>query len=307
LPTDYRRLSVLVDDSTGIEGYYLFTATAQDQAGNVSVTQRKRVLIDAGTGASAPSISGLGLSRVLVGNERAEFLALASDNIELRNGGLLVRYPNLPGTTQMLAYGTPFGGAVTIGTAFDSLLTSPLAGAHPAFTIERFIRSLEVVDSLDRPPTGSGVTVKPNGANGWVTDFAFGGAPSTMPVNTVIVPGAVESAPASPVFAAATGTSRELQFWRRSGSAGLRFEAIGPSGQTVPPFARVVIVRLENTALSVNPEAWRVIGELTTPSGLDNGLRRVWSWDFGSLGSGSYIAIGVNAAGDGLLTRVVTP
>ena len=98
-----------------------------------------------------------------------------------------------------------------------------------------------------------------------------------------------------------------MQFWRRSGSAGLRFEAIGPSGQTVPPFARVVIVRLENTALSVNPEAWRVIGELTTPSGLDNGLRRVWSWDFGSLGSGSYIAIGVNAAGDGLLTRVVTP
>lgn len=305
LANDFRRVSVLVDDSTGVEGYYLFSATAQDQAGNVSAPQRKRALIDAGTGASAPSLSGLGLSRVLLGNQRAEFLALASDNVELRNGGLLVRYPNLPGTSQMLAYGTPFGGAVTIGTAFDSLLTSPLAGTHPAFTIEKFIRSLEVVDSLDAPPTGAGVTVKPNGANGWVTDFAFGGAPATLPVNTVIVPGAVESAPASPVYAGATGTIRELQYWRRVGTSGLRFEAVGPSGQIAPPFTRVIIARLESTALSVNPEAWRVLGELGAPVGTDNGLRRVWYWDFGGLGSGSYIAIGVNASGDGLVTKVV--
>jgi hypothetical protein len=307
LPNDFRQTSVLVDDSSGIEGYYQFTATAQDQAGNISAPRSKRALIDAGTGASAPSMSGLGLTRVLVGNEPAAFLALASDNVELRSGGVMVQYPNLPGSSQMLAYGTPFAGGTSLGVSFDTLLTSPIAGTHPAFTVPKFIRSLEVVDTLHRPPTGVGTTVKPNGVNAWVTDFAFGGAPATMAVNSVIVPGAVESAPVSPVFAGNLGTIRELQTWRRAGESGLRFEAVGPSGQIGPPFTRVIIARLENTALSVNPEAWRVIGELGSPVGFDNGLRRVWSWDFGGLGSGSYIAIGVNAAGDGLMTRLVTP
>ncbi|WP_309672567.1 Ig-like domain-containing protein [Gemmatimonas sp.] len=307
LPTDYRQTSVLVDDSTGIEGYYLFSATAQDQAGNVSEPLSKRALIDAGTGASAPAMTGLGPSGVLIGNEPAAFLALASDNVELRSGGLLLQYPNLPGTSQMLAYGTPSSGGTTFGVAFDTLLTSPIAGTHPAFTVPKFIRSMEMVDSLDRPPTGFGVTVKPNGANAWVTDFAFGGAPATLPANIVLVSGAVQSSPTSPVFAGNIGTLRELQTWRRAGASGLRFEAVGPSGQIAPPFTRVVIARLEPTSLGVNPEAWRVIGELTSPVGFDNGLRRVWSWDFGGLGSGSYVAIGVNAAGDGLLTRLVTP
>lgn len=307
LADDYRRTSVLVDDSTGIEGYYLFAATAQDQAGNVSTPRTKKALIDHGTDVSAPAMTGLGVSGVFRGNEPAAFVALATDNIELRSGGLLVRYPNLPGASQMLAYGTPFGGATTIGIAFDSLLTSPIAGTHPAFTIARFIRSLEVVDTLDRPPTGAQVTVKPNGANAWVTDFAFGGAPSTLPANITIVPGSVQSAPSSPVYAGNAGTQLELQTWKRAGTSGLRFEAIGPSGQIAPPFSRVIIARLENTGLTVNAQAWRVIGEVGSPVGFDNGLRRVWSWDFGGLGSGSYLAIGINAAGDGLVTRVVTP
>ncbi len=307
LPDDYRQVSVLVDDSTGVEGYYLFSATAQDQAGNVSAPRTKRALIDAGTGASAPSMTGLGLSGVLTGNQPAAFLALASDNVELRSGGLLIRYPNLPLTSQMLAYGLPTGGGTTLGVAFDTLLTSPITGNHPAFTIPKFIRSMEVVDTLDRPPTASGVTLKPNAANAWVTDFAFGGAPSSLPANITIVPGAVQSATTSPVFAGNIGTIRELQTWRRAGISGLRFDAIGPSGQVAPPFTRVVIARLDSTALAVSPEAWRVVGEIAVPAGVDNGLRRIWSWDFGGLGTGSYIAIGVNAAGDGLMTRVVTP
>ncbi len=307
LPDDFRRTSVLVDDGTGVEGYYLFAATAQDRAGNVSVPRTRKALIDLGTDASAPAMTGLGVSGVFRGNEPAAFVALATDNIELRTGGLLVQYPNLPGASQMLAYGTPFGGATTIGVAFDTLLTSPIAGTHSAFTIARFIRSTELVDSLDRPPTGALVTVKPNAANAWVTDFAFGGAPSTLPANITIVPGSVQSASSFPVYAGNAGTPLEVQTWRRAGTSGLRFEAMGPSAQIAPPFSRVIIARLENTALIVNTQAWRVIGEVNAPVGVDNGLRRVWTWDFGGLGSGSFVAIGVNAAGDGLVTRVVTP
>ncbi len=307
LPDDFRRTSVLVDDSTGVEGYYLFSATAQDQAGNISTPRTKKALIDLGTGVSAPAMTGLGVSGVFRGNESASFVALATDNIELQAGGLLVRYPNLPGASQMLAYGTPFGGATAIGVAFDSLLTSPIAGTHPAFTITRFIRSLEVVDSLDRPSSLALASVKPNGANAWVTDFAFGGAPSTLPANITIVPGSIQSSNSLPVFAGNAGTQLEVRTWSRFGTSGLRFDATGPSGQIAPPFSRVIIARLEATGLTVNTQAWRVIGEVVAPTGFDNGLRRVWSWDFGGLGSGDYVAIGVNLAGDGLVTRVVTP
>jgi hypothetical protein len=306
LSDDYRQMSVLVDDSTGVDGYYHFSATVQDQAGNVSGTIRKRILIDAGTGAAAPSISGLGVSGVFTGNEPAAFIALASDNVELRSGGLLLRYPTLPGETQLLAYGTPNGGAISLGTAFDSLLTSPIAGTHPAFTVPRFIRTMELVDSLDRPPTSAAANAKPNAATAWVTDFAVGGSPASLATEAPIVAGAVQSPSRAPVFAGNSGTANELTTWARAGSSGLRFDAVGPSGQIAPPFTRVIIARLEDTALTGTPRAWRVVGELTSPSGSDNGLRRVWSWNFGFLGSGQYVAIGVNAAGDGLISRVVS-
>jgi hypothetical protein len=306
LPDDYRRVSAVLDGGTGLEGYYTFTARAQDQAGNLSEPRTKRALIDLGTGASAPSMTGLGITGVLVGGQTASFIALATDNIELARGGMMLEYPNLPGTTQILAYGTLFGGATTLGVAFDSLLTSPIAGTHPAFRVPKFIRGLEVVDTLDAPTVYPAATAKPTAANAWVTDFAFGGAPSTLPANVPIVSGTVQSPGANAGFRSGIGTSNELQKWRRSGTNGLRFEAVGPSGQAVSPFARVMIVRLEPTGLVINSDAWRVIGEITTPVGTDNGLRRVWVYDFGGLGSGSFLAIGVNANGDAIATRIVT-
>jgi hypothetical protein len=231
---------------------------------------------------------------------------LASDNVELRSGGLLLRYPTLPGETQLLAYGTPNGGAISLGTAFDSLLTSPIAGTHPAFTVPRFIRTMELVDSLDRPPTSAAANAKPNAATAWVTDFAVGGSPASLATEAPIVAGAVQSPSRAPVFAGDSGTANELTSWARAGSSGLRFDAVGRSGQIAPPFTHVIIARLEDTALTGTPRAWRVVGELTSPSGSDNGVRRVWSWNFGFLGSGQYVAIGVNAAGDGLISRVVS-
>ena len=198
-----------------------------------------------------------------------------------------------------------FGGR-TIGTSFDSLLTTPIAGTHPAFTIANFIRSLEVVNANDEPQAYPGQLAKPNAANAWVADFAVGGAPSTLAENAPIGGGSVQSPGANPGFIAAAGTSRELRKWRRvEPAAGLQFQALGPSGQTVSPFARVLLVQLQASGLTVNPMVWQVIGELTTPLGTDNGLQRIWTYSFGSLGSGEYMAIGVTAAGDAIATKIV--
>ena len=318
LADDFRQLTVSIDGGTALEGYYAFSATAQDQAGNVSAPIGKRALIDAGKGASAPVITGLGVSGLLIGGDSARFLALASDNIEIARGGILLQYPNLQRTpaeiaagtgSQIIAYGTPTLGGRTIGAPFDSLLTTPVTGTNPAFTVPNFIRSLEVVNALDEPQAYPGAIAKPNAANAWVTDFAFGGAPASLAANVPIAAGSVQSPPGTPGFLAAVGTPLELKLWRRApGLSGLQFEAVGPSGQTVSPFARVLLVNLQSSGLTVNPTVWQIVGEATTPVRTDNGLRRTWRYNFGGLGSGDYIAIGVTATGDAIATaRIVVP
>ena len=318
LPDDFRQLTVSIDGGTALEGYYAFSATAQDQAGNVSAPIGKRALIDAGKGASAPVITGLGVSGLLIGGDSARFLALASDNIEIARGGILLQYPNLPRTpaeitagtgSQIIAYGTPTLGGRTIGAPFDSLLTTPVTGTNPAFTVPNFIRSLEVVNALDEPQAYPGAIAKPNAANAWVTDFAFGGAPATLAANVPISAGSVQTPPGTPGFLAAVGTPLELKLWRRApGLSGLQFEAVGPSGQTVSPFARVLLVNLQSSGLTVNPTVWQIVGEATTPVRTDNGLRRTWRYNFGGLGTGDYIAIGVTVTGDAIATaRIVVP
>lgn len=306
LPDEFRQVATNADNGTGLDGYFMFTGTAQDQAGNVSAPVTKQMLIDGGSGAAAPQMTGLGVSGVLNGGQPAAFIALATDNVELWQGGVMVEYPNLPSVSQMLAYGTPFSGAIPIGIAFDSLLTAPIAGTHPAFTVPSFIRGLEMVDGADAPKAYPTATAKPVSANAWVSDFAQGGAPSTLAANSRILAGSVQSAGTTPGFLAANGTPRELRLWRRSpNSSSVRFEAIGPSGQVVSPFARVMLARLESSLLSVNPTVWRVISELTTPIGSDNGLRRAWTYDFGFPPAGTYVAIGVSASGDAIITQLV--
>jgi len=306
LPDNFRRVSASIDGGTGVEGYYTFSATAQDQAGNISAPRTKRALIDAGTGISAPFLTGLGPAGVLIGGQPAALIVLATDNVELSRGGVMIEYPNLPAPTRMLSYGTPLGGATPIGTAFDTLLTSPIAGAHPAFTIPSFVRGLEVVDALDAPQAYPSFTAKPVSLNGWVTDFAFGAVPATLAANAALVAGSVQSPGAFSGFRDAAGTQNELRLWRRVAGSGLRLEAIGPSGQVVSPFARVMLVRLETSGLTVNPDVWRVIGEVVTPVGADNGIVRIWTYDFGGLPGGTYLGIGVTANGDAIATQVIT-
>ena len=306
LPDQYRQYTTTMDGGTGIEGYYTFTATVRDQAGNVSNVSTKRALLDAGTTISAPTLTGLGVSGVLDGGQPAAFIALALDNVELARGGLLVGYPNLPGASQMLTYATPLSGGTSLGVAFDASLTSPIAGTHAAFTFPGFIRGLEIVDATDAPQAYPAASAKPTSANAWVTDFAAGGAPATLSSNVAIAAGSVQSASGTPGFLALAGSPNELQRWRRvAGPGSLRFEAIGPSGQTNAPFARVILARLDPTGLSVNANAWRVLTELTTPVGADNGVQRSWTYDFGSQPSGSYVAIGITAAGDAIATQLV--
>jgi hypothetical protein len=302
----YLQFTVALDTTNTPDGYYTFTATVQDKAGNVA-TRVKHALFDAGKGTSAPVLSGLFPSTMLVGGQSAQFLVTATDNVELASGGVLIRYPNLPGTTQMFGYKMPQSGTA-IGTAFDATLTSPLTGTHVAFTIPNFIRGLESVGANDAPQSYP-ANAKPDAINGWVRDFSPVGDFGSLDANRALDPALVQSPTSTtPGFKAAAGTPNELTFWRRAGTTGMAFQAVGITGQGVLQFTRVLLARREEpTGLTLNPSVWHVISELTTPVGADNGVTRTWTYDFGAQSSGDYIAIGVSPSGDAIVTRVVTP
>lgn len=302
LPDGYRQLTTPLDNGTGVEGYYTYAARIRDQAGNVSGLVRKNVLYDQGTGASAPQVASIGLTPTMRGGQRVQFSPQATDNVELVRGQLYLRYPNLP-TTQVLAYEGFGAGFFPIGTAFDAELSSPLLNVAP-FSVPQFIRALEIVDGSDAPQAYAAGTVKPDAVNVVVRDVP-NLVPATLPANTPILPSFVETPTGTPGFINLTG-SKALLKWRRfaGGTSPLRMEAVGPSGQIESPFVRVILARLE-PGVAPNAQVWRVISEVTSASIQDNGLERVWRYDLGGQGSGSYIAIGMTAAGDAIASQVI--
>jgi hypothetical protein len=130
--------------------------------------------------------------------------------------------------------------------------------------------------------------------------------PATLPANVAILAAQVETPTGTPGFVNLTG-DKSLHRWRKSatGNSPLQFEAVGPSGQTVSPFARVLLARLV-AGIAPNNQVWRVLSEVTTSTGQDNGIERLWRYGFGSQTSGTYVAIGVTSAGDAIASQPVT-
>ncbi len=302
LADGYRQMTTALDNGTGVEGYYTWTARIRDQAGNLSAPVTKRVLYDQGTGASAPTLASIGFVPPMLGNARVQFSPSASDNVEIVSGQLHLSYPNLP-TTPILAYEGAAAGFFPVGTAFDDTLSSPLLNIAP-FSVDKFIRAMEITDGTDAPQAYAAATVKPNGVNAVVRDVP-NLTPATLAANTTILSAFVETPAGTPGFINLTG-SKALLKWRKfaGGNDPLRMEAVGPSGQTESPFARVILARLE-AGVGPNLQVWRILSEVTAASIQDNGIERVWRYDLGRQGAGNYIVIGVSAAGDAICSQVL--
>lgn len=301
----FRLLTTPLDGAAGAEGYYTYRAYVRDRAGNTSQTISKQALYDQGVGASAPQVATISYPALMRGGQPVPFAPVASDNIELTRGHLYLTYPNLPGATQTLAYEGGTVGYIEIGKPFDAQLSTVVVAA-PGFTVPQFIRALEVTSATDAPQAYTPLTVKPTGVNAVVRDVP-NVQPATL-VNAVPIAANAVDAPtgSTPGFANLTGVNA-LTLWRPFIAAfnPLRFEAVGPSGQTQSPFARVILARL-STGVGGSGQVWRVLLEVTAPNGFDNGIERIWQYNFGSQGSGSYIAIGVTTQGDAIATQVVT-
>lgn len=286
------------------QGYFLTTSVVLDQAGNISGTQTVEFLYDI----TAPAVGGISSPAFLTGGTTATFSTSAQDNLDLGSGVFTLAYLGTadPFRYPPIAMGT-FGSDVFTVTASLALQYS-------------FIRNMQLAPG--GTPNGAVGNI-PNTVTATASDVA--GNPST--VSTLTIPaGSIQGTPvAFPALPAVQGFSWNITAPAAAITVGrddpaatnvsvvITAQAVGHgSGVVLPltPLQNPFTARVEFWAQSAVGQQWRQIGISTSPSVLDTGPTRTWSfsitWNPSStdapVAAAGYriIAVGVSAAGDAL-------
>jgi hypothetical protein len=300
-------------------GYYFYNAFSQDAAGNQSAAVTRVIAYD--PAANVPALTGA-LYNIPLSGGSVTFNANANDNFDLRD----IRYT--------LAYAGGLAGPLayppTTITAFPSASAGPAgvtgfnnSNVPVPVTIANFIRQVEDV-TANGPITVSGA-YKPNALNGFLRDVA-NNVPAGSPIVTPIPGASVTTgvsyltlpAPLLPRSWAITNAATNVSTGATSPAANplsvtLNADLFGPTATFNSPFARVDFYAL----IGGNLEQ---IGTTTAYTTVDDGSafgrrhRYSLTWTPGTtspvtgtawvLGAQAIYAIGVNSAGDALVTLV---
>jgi hypothetical protein len=274
-------------------GYFTVNSVVLDQAGNISTTQSVPFLFDI----TAPAVGGISSPAFLTGGQTATFSTGAQDDQDLGSGVFTLAYLGTadPFRFPSIALGT-FGSDVFTTTANLSLQYA-------------FIRSMQLA------PGGV-----PNGAVGniptTVTAQAVDVAGNTSTVSTLTIPaGSIQGTPVAfagfswaitAPGAAVTVSRDDAAVTPAVNAVTVTAQAVGPTGTFQNPFTS----RVEFWAQSAVGQQWRQIGVSTSPSVLDNGVTRTWSFSItwnpdantAPVAAAGYriIAVGVSSVGDAL-------
>ncbi|MBU6365902.1 MAG: Ig-like domain-containing protein [Gemmatimonadetes bacterium] len=324
-------------------GYYTFTGTLADRAGNTTALTQRSVAIDN----AAPVVSGITPPATFTGGSTTTtILVSGTDDLEVLAGELSIRYPSL-GAANSIRFRRVAASTATFRAGIwhnpfqslsDNLLASPigagttLGGAGITIPVP-FIQQVAVTDGADAPPTqaalfatiGGAADPRPNQIG--VTTFdmrnsttvaGFAATSRSAEVTTAIAGTQV----ATPTAATSTkdwgATGAGITTWAAFNAAAatggaIEFRVTTPTSITNPPFSVVHIVR-ENGA-----EA-DYLGQAGFVGQLDQGGNRFWRYSITSaastqgagvtvaaLANGDQVrAIGVDASGNGLASRTVT-
>jgi hypothetical protein len=288
-------------------GYYTYSAFSQDAAGNQSAPVTRVIAFD--PAANVPALTAALFNTPLSGPS-VTFNANASDNFDLWQAHYTLTYAG--GLAGPLVY-----PAVNLN-AFNQ---APLVNSNvPAgITISGFLRQVENVTG--NGPLAVGGQFKPVQLDGFVTDQANN---ASATATTVIPPAAVTTgvsfaaaAPAQLINSwAITAPAAAVNISDNAGPAAavnplnvvVNVDAFGPTATFSAPFVRVDFYALVAGNL-------QQIGSTTSFSTVDDGSafgrrhRYTFTWTPGTtvpLGLQTIYAVGVNAAGDGLVTQANT-
>jgi len=314
--------------SSGIDGYYTYTAQIVDNARNPGNTVTRTVVVDR----VAPTLGGIAVPATLVGGSSASFATSATDNLDLVSTNYTLAYAITPTNAAQQLNIRANGN--DIGVAFDNALTTSVpsfslnvpffirtiatttAGGAPqnnaAFASQISVRVQDAANNTSAPgvapiqfanisqttPVTNFTAAQSNGANFTGTGFSVSNAVANVSnCPTATCAGGVAPANATSVTLTATAQGTE--------------QATAPAFQFQSPFTQVQFYYLDTGYAGASNE-WILIGSSGAPSGSDNATQTVrtynWSISFdppAALGSGAplrVIAVGVNANGDALAT-----
>jgi len=312
--------TILPTPVAGLDGYWTTTVVAQDVAGNQAAPVTRTVLEDV----TSPVVANIDLPPTATGNATVSFPAAVTDNASTSVGDITGSWitQTFSGPAVSLRWPTTAGP----GTAFDNVLTNNTT-VTPA--IPNFIKNLQV-------GAASAVPSSPANDVSSVTVTAMGAAGNVGTLTATFNPGLPQLvAGASTTFTATTVPSWAIQAPSNANISNCPNDTCTPAA-TQPTSITLTVTAQGPTATYVNPFAtgtvefwyrptgnavWYLIGNAGAGSSRDNSVNRFWDYsitfnppnftpDQVSLTTAGMtidvVAIGVNAAGDAIMTAPVT-
>ncbi|MES2177900.1 MAG: Ig-like domain-containing protein [Gemmatimonadota bacterium] len=319
-----------VDGGIATEGYYTYTAFAQDQAGNGSPTLTRTYLKDA----TIPTVGGISVPQTLTGGASVTFTSTANDNVDLAASNFDITYSAASGSARLFYAGDNYG------PNFDA--TRVTTAALNA-TVANFIKQLQGTDGAGAPvafAAGVGadsgraatVTVRAIDAAALISTVGVAGIPPINIANSTGFSTANFStfAETNAATAVANGTSALSKTVTLTAAAVYNSAVPGDAQSKNLPFTQVCFYYVQTATGAANSggqipagllvqttDAAGLIGCVSSPDIADvANASRTWTYripsynppgtsagtGLGIAGGVTIYAIGVNAAGVGILS-----
>jgi hypothetical protein len=314
--------------SSGIDGYYTYTASVQDLATNVTSLPSRTVLVDR----AVPVMGGIQVPATISGGQAVNFATSATDNLDLISSDFTLTYPITPANAAPAQLAIRAAGP-SLGVAFDNTLTT---AASFSYTVPAFIRTLAVTSAANAP-TAAGTAVRPNLVTGRVYDGANNqSVASSGAITAANIPIPATGTGAQTDFSLPQPNTAVFQTFQVSNAAAsicnvpagtncasstspttvnLTATATGTEGAGPPAFQFINPFPAGLSFYYFNPATgeWTLIGTVAAPSVSDNvgATIRTFTWTFaswdppsalGTAGAVNIVAVGVNSLGDALGT-----
>ncbi len=310
--------SLLVGSASSVSGYYSFSGTVRDRAGNTATIPTRRVAIDNGT----PTVSTVALPSILTGGTQPTFTINGADDLEIMGAELAITYPGFSIRYPRVTSFAATARTSLFGSWLNTVTTGQLAavvgtGASSATFSGNvtlpvpLIQDLQVLaTSGDAPATVSSSTAanKPTTVTGTLFDIksmvnqtglstgfaawtgaSASAASATIPAYAVSGSTVVKSWGADytdPVTNVVTAGARVTQWFASTvTAAGAEFRSTSSSAVSSVPYSSVRVVTRKFSSTTGLYEANYIDRGVATYAGtVDDGGTRYhrWTWTAGA-------------------------
>jgi len=315
-------------------GYYTFSGTIIDRAGNTTTIPNRSVAIDNVN----PQVTGLTVPPVLTGGLAAAFNVTGTDDLEAIAGDLALNYTQLGlasgvgpagGPTSLRFRRVPnFSTAANLGfwhnpfaALTDNKLATPvgagtLLGSTPLNLPTAFIQNIVTTDAGGAPLAqaqtfgffgNAAFEPRPNAVTAVLYDIratgsrAWTGGGASAPLTATIFGGQIPTPASTTTGKDWTASGAGIQLWQGfnlNAGTTVEYRAQTSTSITNPPFTSVAVIRQAGAE-------WEYLGQATFAGQLDQGGNRFWRYTFAFAGQAQGAGVTMAALANGDVIRAI--